>query len=725
MVYSSQENSRKMKKYIVSIFTIISISAFGQIQISIPETPKKIEFADVIINLDEESRKEVDKTVNSLLTPQNSFLDAKLERMQWYFPIIERILDEEDVPDDLKYIAVMESSLIPEALSTSSAVGFWQFKKPTGEELGLVINNDIDERKYIHESTRAAALYFKRNNLIFKNWISSIYSYNQGPTGAASEIPDEWSYASQINFTSKTPGYLIKALAHRIAFEHRINRLKSSPRMFIEYPTKAKSLAEIAAELTVDISELRKYNAWLNAAAIPDGKLYTILIPVKKEDADEIKNRINQKRDFVKVDVGFPQLVKSESTPDGTPLYSINDKRGILAQPGDEAAQLAKKGNTKIFNFLKFNDMSDRDMVKTGQVYYLQKKGKKAKIPFHTVSGEQTLWDISQMYGVQLKRLLKYNRLSSIQRLQPGRVVWLQKTRPKNTPVEIIREAIPSKPQEEQKLPGVETYTPVQKTEETSPKPVIIEEEKVIEEKPAVVLDEKPLIIEKEKPQVVIIAEDDAIYNSPAPKKKSVFENKQEEPTSEFNGKSDDYEYSNTAKTHRVARGETLFSISKKYGLSVNELRTLNNMTSADILQFDQVLKVTKSYNQQTEIPKTAPVKTENRTAKNEKTVVSTGSHIVTSGETLFSISKKYGMSVAALKSLNGLNDNFIIIGQSLKVTGGNNNTSTLGKSTYLVRAGDTLYSISKKHNTSVDQLKAWNNINSNSISVGQVLEIR
>lgn len=711
-----------MKKYAILLFTFFAIEANSQIQISIPETPKKIEFANVVVNLDEETRKIVDETVNGLLTPPNSFLDAKLERMQWYFPIIERILEEEDVPDDLKYIAVMESSLIPEALSTSSAVGYWQFKKPTGEELGLVINNDIDERKYIVASTRAAALYFKRNNLIFKNWISSIYSYNQGPTGAAGEIPEEWSYASEVNFNIKTPPYLIKALAHRIAFEHRLNRLKSSPRLFIEYPTSSKSLAEIAAELTVDISELRKYNSWLNAATIPAGKLYTVLIPVRREDADEIRSRINQRRDLVKVDVGFPQLRKSSAAnagPDAPILYDINDKKGILAQPGDEVAQLAKKGNTKIFSFLKFNDMSDRDMVKTGQVYYLQAKAKKAKVPFHTVSSEQTLWDVSQMYGVRLKQLLKYNRLSAVQRLQPGRVLWLQKKRPKNQPVEIIKEAIDIEPKKE--LPVVTDYTPV--------KPSTPEETPVIEETVPMIVEEKPIpkkvtpettkpLIESKKEKTAASTEK-SVFTNPTPSKPT-YENK-----TQNNSKPESViTYDN--KTHRVGKGETLFGISKKYGLSVNELRSLNNMSASDVLQFDQVLNVSKNNRSDVEIVRSTP--SPSPPATKSAATTATGTHTVSAGETLFSISNQYGMSVDELKNQNGLNSNTISVGQRLKVNGRASNdqsVSTSSAGTYVVKAGDTLYSISKKYNTSVEKLKAWNNINSNSISVGQILEIR
>ncbi|MFT7435488.1 MAG: membrane-bound lytic murein transglycosylase D, partial [Psychromonas sp.] len=183
-----------MKKFI-PLFICLSFNLKAQSGYSIPETPRQIEFANVVVNLDSYAQKTVNNHVTSLLTPQNSYLDSKLELMQWYFPYIEAILEKENVPDDLKYLAVQESNLKPDALSSSAAVGFWQFKEPTGKELGLRIDNNIDERKYLDASTKAAARYFKKNNIIFKNWISCIYAYNQGPTGASKEIPDSWSYA--------------------------------------------------------------------------------------------------------------------------------------------------------------------------------------------------------------------------------------------------------------------------------------------------------------------------------------------------------------------------------------------------------------------------------------------------------------------------------------------------------------------------------------------------
>ncbi len=733
-----------MKKISALLLLLITLKTTAQTELSIPESPKKIEFANVIINLDDEALAKVNNQINSLLTPQNAYLDAKLERMQWYFPIIEEILDEEDVPDDIKYIAVVESSLLPDALSTSAAVGFWQFKEATAKEMGLKIDNTIDERKYIVASTRAAALYLKRNNLIFKNWISSIYSYKEGAGGAAKIIPANWSYASEINFDKNTPEYLIKALAHRIAFEHRLNRLRNSPRKLVEYPTRSKSLAEIAVELTTDIAELRQYNAWLLAPSISNEKDYTVLIPTKLEDVEEMENKISKRRDLVKTETGFPQLkrVTMVSTSDTEPVYyEINNRKGILAQPGDEAAQVAAKAGLNLTTFLKLNDMGDRDLIKTGQIYYLEKKSKKAKIPFHTASGKQTMWDISQMYGVRLKDLLIKNRMDNLQRLQPGRVVWMQKKRPKKQPVEIIQEIV-NLPETEA-LPVREEYNKTEKPVEkpkTEEKPVLDEDKPIVKTETPKPTYEKPVV---EKP--VIPLEED---NEP------IVVKREEKPKAPVNKSTPAKSTITETASHQVQKGETLFSISKKYGLSVAELRAMNGMSANDVLKMGQNLKISKktsvpssdvdqilaarkaedarkaeearqkerqqAFERQQALEKQAAI--EKQKAPNDK---KNASHTVAAGETVYSIAKKYDLSIEELKQMNALNDNNIYVGQAMKVIKGTSAIPASGTRSHVIQKGETLFSIAKRYNVSIDDLRKWNNINNNEIKAGTALLIR
>src|SRR5690606_10078578 len=98
--------------------------------------------------------------VDALTRYAKSF-EVKVQRARTYFPIIERIFAEEDVPDDFKYLVIQESALIADAVSVSNAVGFWQFKDFTAIEMGLRVDKTVDERMNIVSSSRAAARYLK------------------------------------------------------------------------------------------------------------------------------------------------------------------------------------------------------------------------------------------------------------------------------------------------------------------------------------------------------------------------------------------------------------------------------------------------------------------------------------------------------------------------------------------------------------------------------------
>lgn len=142
-------------------------------------------------------------------------------------------------------------------------------------------------------------------------------------------------------------------------------------------------------------------------------------------------------------------------------------------------------------------------------------------------------------------------------------------------------------------------------------------------------------------------------------------------------------------EVYTVKSGDTLYSIASKYGLSVSELKSLNNLINNN-LSIGQKLIVSKN---------------------NETT------YTVSKGDTLYSISNKFGVSVNDLKSLNNLTSNNLSIGQSLKIPNTNVN-----KLTYTVKSGDTLYQIARTYNTTVDKIKSLNNLTSNTLSIGQTL---
>ncbi|MBS1976544.1 MAG: lytic transglycosylase domain-containing protein, partial [Bacteroidetes bacterium] len=134
-----------------------------------PQVPHKMQFAGMTLTIHDEVRREIQHDVDAL-TLHPKYFNIKAERARTYFPIIEKIFTEERLPEDFKYLALQESALVPDAVSSSNAVGFWQFKDFTAKEMGLRVDEVVDERMNIASASLAAARYIKQCNHYFNNW---------------------------------------------------------------------------------------------------------------------------------------------------------------------------------------------------------------------------------------------------------------------------------------------------------------------------------------------------------------------------------------------------------------------------------------------------------------------------------------------------------------------------------------------------------------------------
>ncbi|MCU0467117.1 MAG: LysM peptidoglycan-binding domain-containing protein [Arcicella sp.] len=429
------------------------LASFGLVAQSYP-VPETVEFAGINVNISKDAQSIIQNDIKTL-TSNKTYLNAKLDRIALYFPIIETMLAAEGIPDDFKYLCVQESGLLADAVSKSNAVGFWQFKKETALEFGLRVDEQIDERKNIHAASRAACLYLKRNNLVLNNWISTLNSYRTGLSNVYKFIVKEWYGSKDITVTAKTDFYVLRVLAHKLVFEKEIAKYKPSDITFFEYTFNGgKSIPFIAKELVVSEDDIWKYNRWVSTTTIPEDKPYTMLIALSEDELEPMRQKVlsmNGKVDVLSEDLGFPVLTRitPKTKNKNVPIfYNINNKAGIQAQVGDDVESICVRADFDVEDFIKYNDLPDGLDTKIipDEVYYLEKKAKKAPVPFHTVTNatEQSLWKVSQMYGICLSKLLKYNRLDAPQRLVDGRVLWLQKTRPANSPVEVI--TLPTKP---------------------------------------------------------------------------------------------------------------------------------------------------------------------------------------------------------------------------------------------------------------------------------------
>ena len=140
-----------------------------------------------------------------------------IKRSPRYLPIIEKMLHENGMPDDLKYVAIVESALRPHAGSHKGAIGFWQFLKPTGEKYGLRINAEIDERRNIFASSLAAISYFKELYATLQSWTLAAAGFNMGELGLQAEMVSQKSNDFyQLYLPLETQRYVFRIIAAKI-----------------------------------------------------------------------------------------------------------------------------------------------------------------------------------------------------------------------------------------------------------------------------------------------------------------------------------------------------------------------------------------------------------------------------------------------------------------------------------------------------------------------------
>ncbi|WP_158858825.1 lytic transglycosylase domain-containing protein [Lunatibacter salilacus] len=260
-------------------------------RVKIFEIPEKIEFAGEPVPLhqpDVLERLEREIYVNAYWE-SNALLMMK--RAGKYFPTIEKMLEENGIPEDFKYIALIESGLL-NVVSPAGARGFWQFMPGTAKDFGLEVSNDVDERYHWEKATLAACKYLRSAYGKFGNWTSVAASYNIGIAGLTRRINDQQVpnyYDLYLN--EETSRYMFRALAFKELFEHPLKygfELQASD--LYELPllrehvvdTSIPSLATWAIQRGSNYKQLKLSNPWLRSdkLVVARGKSYTILLPV-------------------------------------------------------------------------------------------------------------------------------------------------------------------------------------------------------------------------------------------------------------------------------------------------------------------------------------------------------------------------------------------------------------------------------------------------------------
>ena len=663
---------------LLACFISVTTSIECTLAQSVPNVPKDLRFADVSVYLSGAARASVQQEIR-VLYMNRPLVEQTIDALRQLTPLWQPYLQDANLPLDFRYVAL--------PLPTTYADGYWSVSAQQAEQAGLRIDNVVDERMHPVIATEKITNYLRNLNEKYKeNHLRTLLRYLKVDSRSGSAVESngtpEPGNAASVWLDVDSPPLIWKILARKIVAEYEEPTYKpSSQYMVYSYQDSGgQSLANLARQLKLPIERFSPYNDWLKIQLIPAVGNYPVLIWLLPDEFPAIRqaDKNSSKTAVSFTDIGFPVLTKLAIHEIGlrsaAVFYTINGHRGIQAQPCDNAITLAFYGNISVAVFLAYNELTEQDVVRTGHIYYLEQKDKRAKIPFHIVQRNQSLREVSNIYGVRLSSLLRFNSVEATQRVGAGRVIWLQRKRPRNTPIQYqqipVEEPVP--------MPEPE---PVLVAEETKPQPVVADsiarqlliESVGTEPKSSTVLVEptpvdskvvgikavetklvKPLIVPTEAPNVI-------------PAKKPV-------PTEIPNvNVSKPVE---RAKIHVVRAGQTYYAISQLYGVTPKQLYSWNNLAERIPLEIGQELIVKpapkrpattlKSEPTSTPTSKPAPERLINKFVVEHADVVTY--HTVKPGQTVYRVALINKVTIDDIMKWNNLNDYTIEVGQKLMI---------------------------------------------------------
>ena len=258
----------------------------------VPEVPSEVRFAGEVIKLNRSDlRERMDREITAF-TYSHQLTLLMIKRANRYFPIVEPILKECGVPDDLKYLMVIESNLNPLAKSSVGAAGMWQFMQETGRKYGLEVNTNIDERYNIEKATRAACAYLKESYDLYGDWMTVAASYNAGQNGITRRLEKQGvDNAMDLWLVEETSRYMFRILTAKTVLENPKAYgfiLKRSqlypyiaPKTIVTTTQQIDDLTAFAKQHGVTIAQLKEENPWLREYTMNNksGRTYHIRIP--------------------------------------------------------------------------------------------------------------------------------------------------------------------------------------------------------------------------------------------------------------------------------------------------------------------------------------------------------------------------------------------------------------------------------------------------------------
>jgi len=312
----------------------------------------------------------LEREIAKYLRGDATLIRRMLQVSAFYFPLFEQILDENDLPLELKYLAIVESALDPKARSYVGAKGLWQFMYSTGKSFGLDVNNYVDDRSDPLKSTKAAAAYLKQLYQIFDNWDLALAAYNSGPGNVSKAIRRSGGHTNYWNIRpylpKETADYVPRFYAILYLFEHAKEHglsAESLERTYLETDTihikRSITFDHIAEELPITKDQLAVLNPSYRMATIPyvKGKDYALRLP---------KALIG---DFISAEGEVYALAKKQEDASEKPLAALvsgPERLRYLVKSGDALSIIADRYGVSVKQIRSWNNLSG-NVIRVGQ----------------------------------------------------------------------------------------------------------------------------------------------------------------------------------------------------------------------------------------------------------------------------------------------------------------------------------------------------------------------
>lgn len=554
---------------------------------------------EIPLRYNEYSHQYVDFFVNQ----RPAFTRRMLETKDLYFPIFERALSEHNLPEELKYLPLIESGLDPRIISRAGAGGLWQFMRATGRELGLRQNQCIDERFHPEKSTEAACKYLKQLYNIFGDWEMALAAYNCGPGNIRRAIrrtgrSDFWGIYSALPKETRNyvPQFVAMVYLMNYSKDHGIvpGDLKLIPVADTLNVNGYLNLHTFAALGGMSLNDIYEHNPHLVGTYIPQSsENFRLKIPATKA-----------------------ALISDQ-------LVAILDSSSKV--PAANAATL----------------LAESRAVKDGYEIISTKVR-------HTVRSGQTLSSIARQHRVTVSELKSWNRLRGSMLKKGQKLVVVKSVR---RPVK----------EEEVKAPVVlavaKKDTAIQE-DSASTQPVVADlKAEAVEEEPEAV------VAKVESPgshmtESAFLERQAARLGTKAEESRNP--NKVQDNKAQASARAAVARQESKPAVHTIRKGETLISIANKYDVEVDDLKKLNKLQGNKLVA-GKKLQIAAAADP-------GPVRAS--AARSKAGAGNNIYHVVQSGDTLWAISRKYGLSVDWIKKVNNIKGNALKAGMKILISG-------------------------------------------------------